>query len=99
MELCLVKIESVALRGQLLVSRVAVVKPANTGKCDDLAVARGLHGSRNRRVLLESQVSPVLMEIVDVGPDDPPEVVLVERDDMIEAVPAGEVLRLRHFQC
>jgi len=50
-----------------------MMEPADAGKRDDLPSARRLDGSGNRRVLLEPEVRATLVKIVDVGPNDPPE--------------------------
>ena len=46
------------------------------------------HGPSIRRVLIEGIVNPVVVRVVDVITNEPPEMLFVQRDDMIEKLAA-----------
>ena len=76
-------------RGQIHVRqsrgpRIAVVEPADSRKCDDLACVRRFDGARDRRVAIERHVRSVLVVIGDMLADQPEQVPLPKHDQVIE---------------
>ncbi len=63
---------------------VAVMEPADLRKRHDLAAADRLHRPSVGRILVERQVTPGAMIIVQVGCQDLPKMSFVQDDDMIE---------------
>jgi hypothetical protein len=61
-----------------------VVEPADSRKCDDLACARRLDGTRDRRVATERHVRSVLVVIGHVLANQAEQMALPKHDDVIE---------------
>ena len=55
---------------------------------NDCAPLRPLDGAASRRVSGEGEVAPGVMVIPQIRPKDPAQVLLVEHDDVVEALPA-----------
>ena len=68
-------------------SCVAVVQPADHREGDDLPPIGRLALADLRRVLIECEVGPGAVIVLEVLPQDAPEVPLSENDDVVEAVP------------
>jgi NAD(P)-dependent dehydrogenase (short-subunit alcohol dehydrogenase family) len=67
---------------------VAMMESADLRDGDDFALLRPLDGAASRRVPGEGEVAPGVMVIPQVRPKDPAQVLLVEHDDVVEALPA-----------
>ncbi len=65
---------------------IAMMKSANLWKGDNLALARRLSRARLRAILAERQMSSGSMVIVEVGGKNPPQVPLIEDDDLVQAL-------------
>ena len=65
---------------------VTMMKTANFGYRDDLSGGRSTGRSVIWRVLLETEVRPTPMVVLNVGRQDAPEMLLVEDDHVIEAL-------------
>ena len=65
-----------------------MVPPADFGDSDDLPCVTALTRTRLRRVLPEREMRPRPVVVRHLVPDDPKQLPLVERDDVIEAFPA-----------
>jgi hypothetical protein len=65
-----------------------MVQPPDFGDSDDLPCVTALTRTRLRRVLREREMRPRPVVVRHVAPDDPKQLPLVEREDVIEALPA-----------
>jgi hypothetical protein len=65
-----------------------MVESTDAGKRDDLPHFRRLHRPRNRRVLPESKMGSIFVEVVHVSSDHAPKLVLADCNHMIQAVAA-----------
>src|SRR5690606_4956329 len=63
-----------------------MVKPADPRECDDLGVVHRLDDSRYWRVLLESKMRAVRVEVADVQVDHSAKPTLVDGDQVVETV-------------
>jgi hypothetical protein len=63
-----------------------VVKSADARKCDDLAHLEGLDGPRYGCFLPAPEVGAVFTKAFEVGTDHPPELALVHRAHVVQAV-------------
>ncbi len=61
--------------------------PADHGKRNDLAPIGGLALTRLGRVLVECEVGPGFVIVLEVSPEDAPQVLLSEDDDVVQAFP------------
>ena len=65
-----------------------MMKPADLGRRNDLTVVAYLNRAWFRRVLREREMRPRPVVVRHLAPDDPKQLPLVEREDVIEALPA-----------
>ena len=68
-------------------SRVAMMQSADHRQGDDLPSIDGLALARFRGVLVEREVSPASVVVLDVLPHDAPQVVLSKDDSVVQAFP------------
>ena len=68
-------------------SRVAMMQPADHREGDDLPPIRRLALAWFGGVLVEREVGPGAVIVLEVLPQDAPQVLLSENDDVVEAVP------------
>jgi hypothetical protein len=64
---------------------VAMMKPTDLRERDNPTLVGRLYEARFRAILFEREVGPGLMIILEVGQQEPPEVLFVQDDDVIEA--------------
>ncbi len=69
------------LRGSAFVS---VVEPTDFGQLDDFAQSKRLNISRVRSILVQGEMSPGQLVVVDVVGQQPAEMDLTEHDDVIQ---------------
>ncbi len=62
---------------------IAMMQPANLRNSDDLATVWRLDFARDRRVAAKRKVRPRLVIIGQVIGENPPQMALVEHDDLI----------------
>ena len=68
------------------VPRVAVMKPANHWKPDDLPLVRQLHLPRFRGVLVQRQMCPATVIVDEIISKNSPQVILADDDQMVDAI-------------
>src|SRR5580700_2792379 len=71
---------------------ISMMKAAERGTGDHRRPRRRLtfHGTSMRRVLLEGIVNPVLVVVVHVLTNQPPEMFFMDRNDMVQDFPAAD---------
>ena len=65
-----------------------MMEPAETRQRDNLAAVRVLGASPTRRVLRQSSVRAVLLEIADIPAHDPQQLPFVDGDHVVETLPS-----------
>ena len=65
-----------------------MAQSAEHGKCNDLSQLAGLHHPRYWAVLLQAQMRPRVVVVVEVLPEHPPQVASAEHDDVVQALAA-----------
>jgi hypothetical protein len=84
-----------------LAPAISMMKAAESGAGDYCRSQRrlALHGPSIRRVLIEGIVNPVVVVVVHVIANEPPQVLFVQRDDMVENLAAAASVDLGNSIC